>query len=72
MTELTLPSTLHCPECGFARTEIMPKDQCVWYWQCPDCATLVRPKAGDCCVYCSYGSVPCPSVQQGQRRGCCG
>jgi GNAT superfamily N-acetyltransferase len=27
------------------------------------CATVLRPKAGDCCVFCSYGSVECPPVQ---------
>jgi hypothetical protein len=29
----------------------------------------LSPKAGDCCVFCSYGSVPCPPVQQGMA--CC-
>ena len=35
----------------------------------PNCGTLLRPKAGDCCVFCSYGSVKCPPVQAG---GGCG
>jgi hypothetical protein len=72
MSEIILESTLRCPECGFARTERMPTDQCVWYWECPLCRTLLRPKAGDCCVYCSYGTAPCPPVQQGGASGCCG
>ena len=72
MTEIILLSTLRCPECGFTRTETMPTDQCVWYWECPGCGVLLRPRRGDCCVYCSYGSVPCPPVQEGGGSGCCG
>ncbi|WP_349666169.1 GDCCVxC domain-containing (seleno)protein, partial [Sinorhizobium sp. 6-117] len=25
---------------------------------------LLRPRPGDCCVFCSFGSVKCPPVQQ--------
>ncbi|HEY5608162.1 MAG TPA: GDCCVxC domain-containing (seleno)protein, partial [Alphaproteobacteria bacterium] len=27
-------------------------------------------KPGDCCVFCSYGSVPCPPMQAGGCRSC--
>jgi hypothetical protein len=27
------------------------------------CGTRLKPKPGDCCVFCSYGSVPCPPIQ---------
>ncbi|CAN7687371.1 GDCCVxC domain-containing (seleno)protein [Pararhizobium sp. LjRoot238] len=30
----------------------------------------MRPEPGDCCVFCSFGSVKCPPVQQ--QCGCCG
>ncbi len=39
-------------------------------YECVGCGALLRPKPGDCCVFCLYGSVPCPPVQQ--QRGCCG
>jgi hypothetical protein len=29
--------------------------------------TMLRPEPGDCCVFCSYGSVPCPPVQREAR-----
>jgi len=29
----------------------------------------MRPKPGDCCVFCSFGDVPCPPKQQG--GDCC-
>ena len=73
MSELTmapvLESVLRCPECGFEKSEIMPTDACQYYYECTACGTLLRPKAGDCCVFCSYGSVKCPPVQL--QRSCC-
>jgi len=49
----------------------MPTDACTWYWECPQCNALIRPKQGDCCVYCSYGNVPCSPVQESGKGGCC-
>ena len=65
-----LESVLTCPECGHASVETMPTDACVYFHECAGCKALLRPKPGDCCVFCSYGSVPCPPVQL--RQGCCG
>lgn len=58
-----LESTITCPHCGFSKAETMPTDACQWYYECTRCHTVLRPKTGDCCVFCSYGSVPCPPVQ---------
>jgi hypothetical protein len=41
----------------------MPTEACVYFWNCPACGAVVKPKAADCCVFCSYGSVPCPPKQ---------
>jgi len=30
----------------------------------------LRPNRGDCCVFCSFGSVQCPLIQE--QRACCG
>ncbi|MDQ2666808.1 MAG: hypothetical protein M3Z05_12445 [Gemmatimonadota bacterium] len=49
----------------------MPLDACVFFHACRSCGVLLRPKAGDCCVFCSYGSVVCPPMQ-GDGGGCCG
>lgn len=65
-------SVLTCPACGHARAEIMPTNACQWYYECEACHALLRPRPGDCCVFCSYGSVPCPPVQAGGKGpGCC-
>ena len=49
----------------------MPTDACIFFHECSGCHARLRPKAGDCCVFCSYGDVPCPPVQVGGRGGCC-
>jgi hypothetical protein len=70
----TLESVLTCPQCGFAKRETMPTDSCQFFYECGQCNTVLRPLAGDCCVYCSYGSVPCPPVQESRSAnagGCC-
>jgi len=48
----------------------MPTDACLWYYECKACGELLRPKAGDCCVFCSFGSVPCPMIQRRDRQCC--
>jgi hypothetical protein len=63
-----LESVLTCPQCGHARTEIMPTDACQFFYECERCEAMLRPLAGVCCVFCSYGSVACPPVQM--QQGC--
>ncbi len=81
MTGIVLRSTIRCPECGHEKTETMPTDACQWFYECENCLALLKPRAGDCCVFCSHGDVPCPPIQQerargggtaGRADGCCG
>ncbi len=65
--EMELESVIKCPECGFEKEEIMPADSCLFFYECANCKTLLKPNQGDCCVFCSYGSVKCPPKQE----GCC-
>jgi len=67
--EIVLKSTLTCPECGHSKTETMPTDACSWFYECENCKVVLKPQNGDCCVYCSYGTVPCPPIQE---NGSCG
>ena len=57
-------STLTCPHCGHTERMTMSEDSCRVLYVCPGCDTRLQPKAGDCCVFCSYGDVPCPPVQR--------
>lgn len=67
--KVQLNSTITCPVCGFEKQEIMPTDSCQFFYECIKCKTLIKPLPGDCCVFCSYGSVKCPPVQMG--NSCC-
>jgi len=61
--EPELSSTITCPECGHQETETMPTDACQWFYECKGCGAIIKPVLGDCCVFCSYGTVACPPVQ---------
>jgi hypothetical protein len=61
-------SIITCPACGSSKTELMPTDAYQYFYECTGCGTLMRPKKGDCCVFCSYGSVPCPPIQTSDGR----
>ncbi|MDR9418527.1 GDCCVxC domain-containing (seleno)protein [Gracilimonas sp.] len=67
--KITLTSVLTCPNCGARQQEQMPENSCQYFWECPDCSQLLKPKTGDCCVFCSYGDVACPPVQK--EGHCC-
>lgn len=68
-------STLTCPECGHVKVETMPTDFCQYFYDCEGCGAVLKAQPGDCCVYCSYGDVPCPPIQQARINGedpnCC-
>jgi len=67
-TGAALESVITCPNCGHKQRETMPSDACVFFYDCKGCGAVLRPKQGDCCVFCSYGSVKCPPVQ---AAACC-
>jgi len=66
----TLQSTITCPKCGHQKEETMPTNACQFFYECENCNTVLKPKQGDCCVYCSYGSVACPPIQENGKEGC--
>lgn len=70
MRTLVLQSMLTCPNCGASRLETMPTDACLYFYECTDCHAVLKPKPGDCCVFCSYGSIACPPKQSSGT--CCG
>jgi hypothetical protein len=65
---MILQSTITCPNCGSTKTETMPTDACQFFYDCAGCGVRLKPKAGDCCVFCSYGDVPCPPVQEAREK----
>jgi hypothetical protein len=75
MLAVKLVSTITCPVCGHQRTESMPTDACQYFYECHHCKALMKPNAGDCCVFCSFGDEPCPPIQEARASGrptpCC-
>ncbi|MGI8548935.1 MAG: GDCCVxC domain-containing (seleno)protein [Gemmatimonadaceae bacterium] len=64
-------SVITCPVCGKGSSAEMPLDACQFFFECPECHTMLRPKSGDCCVFCSYGSEPCPPRREGRDDVTC-
>jgi len=60
-----LKSTITCSQCGRQATETMRTHACQFFYNCGGCGTRLKPKAGDCCVFCSYRTVQCPPMQSG-------
>jgi len=71
-SEAILESVITCPACGAQASEVMPTNACQYFYDCPSCGEVLRPNKGDCCVFCSFGSVPCPPVQLHGKGDCCG
>jgi hypothetical protein len=66
---MILESVITCPNCGISKSETMPTNACQHFYDCTGCGTRLRPENGDCCVFCSYGSVPCPPMQDDDASG---
>jgi hypothetical protein len=56
-------SVLQCPFCLRKMLLEMPVTACQYFFKCVYCHELIRPRKGDCCVFCSYGSNKCPDRQ---------
>lgn len=67
--ETILKAEVTCPKCAHKKVEEMPTESCQFFYECENCKKVLRPYEGDCCVYCSFGSVKCPSIQQ--KESCC-
>ena len=66
---IILNSIITCPVCKHSTEEVMPVDACQYFYECEHCHAYLKPLSGDCCVFCSYGSVKCPPMQNGNN--CC-
>jgi len=64
-----LTSEIKSPYCAFTKVEQMPIDSCQILYNCTGYNQEITPKNEDCCVYCTYGTVPCPPIQE--NKNCC-
>jgi len=63
---MILESIITCPDCQHAQQEVMPTKNCQFFYECTQCHKILKPKLGDCCVFCTYGTVACPSIQEAE------
>lgn len=61
--QLRTKATITCPNCGEKQEVEMPTDACQHFYTCPHCGKVLKPKEGDCCVFCSYADTQCPPKQ---------
>lgn len=64
MEEVKTQTTLTCPKCSTKQKVEMPTDACQHFYECTNCNEMLKPKEGDCCVFCSYADSKCPPEQQ--------
>jgi hypothetical protein len=57
--EIVDHTIITCPICGFREELVIPADYCLFFHTCANCKMQLKPEAGDCCVFCSYGDAPC-------------
>jgi hypothetical protein len=65
--DINLKSKLTCSYCGYEKIETMPTDACQFFYKCNNCQKILKPKKGDCCVFCTYGDIPCPPIQENKK-----
>ena len=61
--DMQTEATITCPLCGTHALATMPEDACQYFYRCTGCGETLKPKDGDCCVFCSYSDAVCPPKQ---------
>ncbi|MBC8196546.1 MAG: hypothetical protein H8E60_01530 [Candidatus Marinimicrobia bacterium] len=64
---IELKSILTCSHCGHKKIESMPTNACQFFYKCENCQNVLKPNKGDCCVFCTYGTIPCPPIQKNKK-----
>jgi len=62
--EIKVKANLTCPKCNFVQSAEMPINACQHFYKCQKCEEVLKPKKGDCCVFCSYADSKCPPKQK--------
>jgi len=64
MSDIKTTAILTCPKCNGQQEVVMPTDACQHFYKCQKCGEMLKPKEGDCCVFCSYADTKCPPKQK--------
>ena len=66
--EINLKTVITCQSCGMAEEIMMHPKLPEQKFVCKKCSAELLAQAGECCVFCSYGSVKCPPIQEIAKR----
>ncbi|MGY5849606.1 MULTISPECIES: GDCCVxC domain-containing (seleno)protein [Flavobacteriaceae] len=61
METTILKSEITYPECGQKKRSNVSRILPIFY-EGGNCKTVLKPKGGICCVYCSYRTESCPPI----------
>lgn len=61
---IELISIITCPNCNHQKEEEMPLNSCLFTYECEQCKSFIRPKNTNECVFCSFGNISCPPMQE--------
>jgi hypothetical protein len=61
-------SVIKCPICKYKKEIPIPVGSLLLY-DCEECKARLKPKNEECCVLCSYGTVPCLKTQKERASG---
>jgi transposase-like protein len=61
--KINTKAILTCPICSVFQDVEMPINACQHFYKCQSCGETLKPKEGDCCVFCSYADNKCPPKQ---------
>jgi hypothetical protein len=64
ITPLVQHSTITCPQCHAAEILEIPKGSSQHLYRCRACSAILKPKSGDCCIFCSFGDIDCSNAEQ--------
>ena len=57
-------STITCPHCSATETLEITKGYSLHLYRCFACGGILKPKSGDCCIFCSFSDLDCSSAEQ--------
>ncbi|WP_370622950.1 GDCCVxC domain-containing (seleno)protein [Polynucleobacter sp. MWH-Berg-3C6] len=57
-------STITCPYCRASESLEIPIGSSQHLYRCRACSSILKPKSGDCCIFCSFGDLDCSSAEQ--------
>ncbi len=61
--QIKTKASFTCPKCNASYKVHMPTNACQHFYECTNCREMLKPKEGDCCVFCSYADSKCPPKQ---------